>query len=92
MLLLKKCNRNYPTPARPLYVRRQIWMAHSQPFATAKTSTMKKSILAALAVILIAILCYMLYNFGKSEGESIKKALIEGRSGKNNEEDGNKGR
>ena len=52
---------------------------------------MKRSILAALAVILIAILCYILYNHGRDEGESVKALMEQQSEGKKNE-DGNKRR
>jgi len=53
---------------------------------------MKKSILLTLTVILIAILCYMLYNYGKKEGQNIKRSLMEQLSGDKTHEGGNKRR
>ena len=42
---------------------------------------MKRSIAVTIAVILITIICYILYNSGKEEGETARKEILENRKG-----------
>ncbi|MEP7258474.1 MAG: hypothetical protein ABI687_08800 [Flavitalea sp.] len=42
---------------------------------------MRKSIAVTIAVILLTLICYILYNSGKEEGETARKEILENRTG-----------